>query len=50
MLDKSRGREANRLGLDFVADARVSRLKGKCGDNNGVYWLIQSDKCRTQID
>jgi hypothetical protein len=41
MLDKSRGREANRLGLDFVADARVSTLKGKCDDNKELYWLIQ---------
>jgi hypothetical protein len=26
---------------DFLADAHVSRLKGKCDDNNEVYWLIQ---------
>ena len=27
---------------DFLSDARVSRLKGKCDENNEVYWLIQS--------
>ena len=26
---------------DFIADARVSRLKGKCDDNKEVYWLMQ---------
>jgi hypothetical protein len=26
---------------DFLADARVSRLKGKCDENKEVYWLIQ---------
>ena len=26
---------------DFLADARVSRLKGKCDDNKELYWLIQ---------
>jgi len=35
---------------DFLTDGRVSRLKGKCDNNNEVYWLIQFDKCRTQID
>jgi len=26
---------------DFLAEARVRRLKGKCDDNKEVYWLIQ---------
>ena len=26
---------------DFLADARVGRLKGKCDDNKQVYWLIK---------
>ena len=26
---------------DFLADGRVSRLKGRCDDNREVYWLIQ---------
>ena len=26
---------------NFLADAHVSRLKGKCDDNKEVYWLIQ---------
>jgi hypothetical protein len=46
--------EAAKLGQagfgDFLADGRVGRLKGKCDDNKEVYWLIQFDKCRTQID
>jgi len=29
----------DRLGLDFLADTRVSRLKGKCGDNKEVYFV-----------
>ena len=27
---------------DFLAEVRVSRLKGKCDDNKEVYWLIES--------
>ena len=26
---------------DYLADAYVGRLKGMCGDNKEVYWLIQ---------
>jgi hypothetical protein len=26
---------------NFLADAHVSRLKGKCDDNKEVFWLIQ---------
>jgi len=26
---------------DVLADTRVSSLKGKCDDNEEVYWLIQ---------
>jgi len=37
--------EAEKLGQagfgDFLADARVGRLKRKCDDNKEVYWLIQ---------
>ena len=36
-------------GFGDLAIARVSRLKGKCDDNKEVYWLVQFDKCRTQI-
>ena len=35
---------------DFLADSCVGRLKGRCDDNKEVYWLIQFDKWRTQID
>ena len=35
---------------DFLADCRVGRLKGKCDDNKEVYWLIQFDTWRTQLD
>jgi len=35
---------------DFLADARVIRLKGKCDDNKEVFCLTQFDMCRTQID
>ena len=50
VLDGSKAAKLGQTGLDFVADARVSRLKETGDDNNEVYWLIQFDKCRTQID
>ena len=51
MLDKSRGRKLAKTGFEnFLAYARVRRLKGKYDDNKEVYWLIQFDKRWTQID